>query len=144
MQTLIPQPARAAAGPIGKTGRWYSGVAQRLGFGLTPLAMLLFCAGLLLAWPAFYHVRRIGFMLGWDALLALLIVVDRLLLPRPAGFTVTRTFLDSPQLGQPTRVELAVRQESDGVLDVRLVDDLHAALVAEPAVQRVEAFPREV
>jgi uncharacterized protein (DUF58 family) len=56
---------------------------------------------------------------------------------------VTRSFLDSPQLGEAARVELAVRQESDKVLDVRMVDDLHASLVGTPETQRVEAFPRE-
>jgi uncharacterized protein (DUF58 family) len=136
MQTLIPTSASAHGGPIGRTGRWF-------GFGLTSRAMLLFCAGLLLAWPAFYHPRRIGFMLGWDALLLVLVLIDLLRLPRAADFTVTRTFLDSPQLGQPTRIELSVRQDSDAVLDVRVVDDLHPSLVAEPAEQRMELFPRD-
>ncbi|MBB5066379.1 DUF58 domain-containing protein [Granulicella mallensis] len=136
MQTLIPQPATATAKPLGKTGRV-------LGFGLTPLALLLIAAGLLMAIPAFFHIRRIGFMLGWDALLAVLILIDALRLPRPEDFTITRSFIDSPQLGQPTRIELAVRMESDAVLDVRLVDDLHSALVAAPTEQRLEVFPRE-
>ncbi len=129
------------ARPLGKAGRG-------LGFGLTPLALLLFAAGLVMAAPAFFHARQIYFMLGWDALLALLVLIDAVRLPRPEAFTVTRTFLDSPQLGQPTRVELAVRMDADGVrnsqvLDVRLVDDLHPALVASPPVQRVGAFPRK-
>jgi uncharacterized protein (DUF58 family) len=136
MQTLIPQSASATAKPLGKAGRW-------LGFGLTPLALLLFAAGLVMATPAFFHARQIYFMMGWDALLAVLVLIDAARLPHPQAFTVTRTFLDSPQLGQPTRVELAVRMDADAVLDVRLVDDLHPALVASPPVQRVEAFPRE-
>jgi uncharacterized protein (DUF58 family) len=136
MQTLIPQPASATARPMGKAGRV-------LGFGLTVRAMLLLCVGFLMAVPAFYHPRAIGFLLGWDALLVALIVVDALRLPRPDAFTVTRTFLDSPQLGEATRVELAVRVDADSVLEVRAVDDLHAAMVAAPAVQRLEAFPRE-
>jgi uncharacterized protein (DUF58 family) len=136
MQTLIPQSATAKAKPLGKTGRV-------LGFGLTPLALLLIAAGLLMAIPAFFHIRQIGFMLGWDALLLVLVLIDALRLPRPEDFTVTRTFVDSPQLGQPTRIELAVRQESDAVLDVRLVDDLHPALVAKPFEQCLEVFPRE-
>jgi uncharacterized protein (DUF58 family) len=107
------------------------------------LALGLFAAGLVMAVPAFFHARQIYFMLGWDGLVALLVVVDAVLLPRPEQFRVTRTFLDSPQLGQATRVELAVRVEADAVLDVRMVDDLHTALVAMPGVQRVEAFPRE-
>jgi uncharacterized protein (DUF58 family) len=143
MQTLIPQSAGATAGPLGKQGRWYSGVVRRVGFGLTPLAMGLFAAGLVMAVPAFFHARQIYFMLGWDGLVAVLVVIDAWMLPRPEQILVTRTFLDSPQLGQATRVELSVRVEADAVLDVRMVDDLHSALVAMPVVQRVEAFPRE-
>jgi uncharacterized protein (DUF58 family) len=135
MQTLIPPSASARARPLGKTGRVF-------GFGLTPLTLILLSAGLLMAVPAFFHPRQIYFMLGWDGLIALLVVVDALRLPRPEQFTVTRTFLDSPQMGRATRVELAVRIESDGVVDMRMVDDLHPSLVAAPAVQRVEVFPR--
>jgi uncharacterized protein (DUF58 family) len=136
MQTLIPQSASARAKPVGRAGRV-------VGFGLTPLALGLFAVGLVMAVPAFFHARQIYFMLGWDGLIALLVVVDAVRLPRPELFVVTRTFLDSPQLGTATRVELAVRVEADSVVDVRMVDDLHAALVAMPVVQRVEAFPRE-
>ena len=136
MRTLIPQSATAKAKPLGRAGRVF-------GFGLTPLALLLVAVGLLMAIPAFFHIRQIGFMLGWDALLLVLVLIDALRLPRPEDFTVTRTFVDSPQLGQPTRIELSVRQESGAVLDVRLVDDLHPALVAEPFEQRLEVFPRE-
>ncbi|HSY34129.1 MAG TPA: DUF58 domain-containing protein [Acidobacteriaceae bacterium] len=136
MQTLIPQSGSARARPFGKAGRV-------VGFGLTPLAMGLLATGLVMAVPAFFHARQIYFLLGWDGLVVLLVVVDAVRLPRPEQFLVTRTFLDSPQLGLATRVELGVRQDSDGVVDVRMVDDLHTALVAMPVVQRVEAFPRE-
>ncbi len=136
MQTLIPQSASARAKPVGRAGRW-------VGFGLTPLGVGLFAVGLVMAVPAFFHARQIYFMLGWDGLVLLLVVVDAVRLPRPEAFLVTRNFLDSPQLGTATRVELAVRQDSDAVVDVRMVDDLHAALVVAPGVQRVEAFPRE-
>jgi len=136
MQTLIPQSARATARPLGKAGRV-------VGFGLTPLALGLFAVGLVMAVPAFFHVRAIGFMLGWDGLIALLVVIDAVRLPSPEVFSVTRTFVDSPQLGRATRVELVVRMEADGIVDLRMVDDLHPSLVAVPAVQRVEVFPRE-
>jgi uncharacterized protein (DUF58 family) len=136
MQTLIPQSARATARPFGKTGRV-------LGFGLTPLTLGLLGVGLLMAVPAFFHPRQIYFMLGWDVLVLLLAAVDGVMLPRPEMFGVTRTFVDSPQLGQATRIDLSVRVEADAVLDVRVIDDLHAALVAVPLMQRVEAFPRE-
>ncbi|HEX4384763.1 MAG TPA: DUF58 domain-containing protein, partial [Myxococcales bacterium] len=136
MQTLIPQPATATASPRGKLGRV-------LGFGLTPLTLVLFCIGLLFAIPAFFHAHDIYFMLAWDALLLLAVLIDILLLPHPEAFTVTRTFLDSPQLGEATRIELAVRLDADKVLDLRLIDDLHESLVGTPATQRLTVFPRE-
>jgi|SRR5215472_2082983 len=136
MQTLIPKSASGAAKPMGRLGRW-------AGFGLTARALLLFCAGLLLAIPAFWQPRRIGFMFAWDALLLVLCVLDAARLPRPELLRVRRTFLDSPQLGEPTRVETAVRMEADAVIDARVVDDLHPALTAKPEAQRIEVFPRE-
>ena len=136
MQTLIPQSASAKATPKGKWGRW-------VGFGLTPLAMGLFGVGLLMAIPAFFHPREIYFMYGWDMLLVVVIACDLLLLPRPEVFTVTRGFVDSPQLGEATQVELAVQMDANTVLDVRMVDDLHEALVGAPEMQRVRVFPRE-
>ena len=87
MQTLIPQPASATATPRGKLGR-------ALGFGLTPLTLVLFCIGLLFAIPAFFHPHDIYFMLAWDGLLLLAVLIDILLLPRPESFTITRSFLD--------------------------------------------------
>ena len=136
MQTLIPESASGTAKPMGRLGRW-------AGFGLTARTLLLFCAGLVLAIPAFWQPRRIGFMLAWDVLLLVLCVVDATRLPRPELLTVRRRFLDSPQLGAPTRMEIAVRMDADAVIDARVVDDLHPALIAKPEVQRVEVFPRE-
>jgi uncharacterized protein (DUF58 family) len=121
---------------MGRIGRW-------AGFGLTGRALLLFCAGLLLAIPAFWHPRRIGFMLAWDVLLLILCIADAARLPRPESLTVTRRFLDSPQLGEPTQMEIAIRMEADAVIDARVVDDLHPALIASPEAQRIEVFPRE-
>ena len=136
MQTLIPESAGGTAKPIGRLGRW-------AGFGLTARTLLLFCMGLALAIPAFWHPRRIGFMFAWDTLLLVLCVMDAVRLPRPEAFTVTRRFLDSPQLGEPTRFEIGVRMDADAVVEARVVDDLHPALIAKPEVQRIEVFPRE-
>lgn len=136
MQTLIPESASGVARPMGRIGRW-------AGFGLTARALLLFCAGLLLAIPAFWHPRRIGFMLAWDVLLLIVCVADGARLPRPESLTIIRQFLDSPQLGEPTRMEIAIRMEADTVVDAKVIDDLHPALIATPEAQRVEIFPRE-
>lgn len=124
------------AKPTGRIGRW-------AGYGLTARALLLFSAGLLLAIPAFWHPQRIAFMLAWDVLLLILCVVDAVRLPRPESLTITRRFLDSPQLGEPTRVEISMRMEAEGVIDATIIDDLHPTLAAKPEPQRIEVFPRE-
>ncbi len=136
MRRLIPPSASGRARPLGQTGRLF-------GFGLTPRALWLVVAGTLLALPAFWRPHAVWFMVAWDVLLVLLVIWDTARLPRPRQLTVSRTFLDSPQLGVPTRVELAVTSEADQVLDLRLIDDLHPALVGTPEIQRMEVFPRE-
>ena len=136
MQTLIPESASGTAKPTGRLGRW-------VGFGLTARALLLFCVGLALAIPAFWQPRRIVFMFAWDALVLLLCAADAVRLPRPESLTITRRFLDSPQLGEPTRLEISVRMDADTVIEARVIDDLHPALIAKPEVQRIEVFPRE-
>lgn len=136
MRTLIPPPAAGQARPLGRTGRW-------IGFGLTSRTLWLIAAGVLLALPAFWHLREVWFMVGWDGLVLLVALWDAWRLPRPRTLSVTRTFLDSPQLGLPTRVQLEVRSDANQVLQVRVTDDLHPALTNMPEARRVEVFPRE-
>ncbi len=136
MRTLIPPPASGRAQPLGRTGRW-------LGFGLTARALWLIVAGLLLALPAFWRPRAVWLVVAWDLLVLALALWDALRLPRPRQLAVSRTFLDSPQLGLATRVELAVTTEADQVLDVRVTDDLHPALVGVPETRHTEVFPRD-
>ena len=136
MQTLIPQPATATAKPIGRIGRWWR-------FGFTPRALLLFVAGFLLAVPAFWHPRAIWLMVAWDGVLSFLWLVDAFALPAPEAFTITRSFLDSPQQGQATRVELSITMQANRVIDLFLTDDLHPALIAKPQAQRVQVYPRD-
>ncbi len=136
MRTLIPSPAHGRALPLGRTGAFF-------GFGFTPRAMLLLVAGILLALPAFWHPRAVWFMAGWDGLVILAVLWEAWRLPRPRQIAITRTFLDSPQLGVATRVELAVTTEADAVLAMRVTDDLHPALVGVPETRALEVFPRE-
>ena len=136
MRHLIPQPAHGRARPLGRSGRLF-------GFGLTPRALWLLVAGVVLALPAFWHPRAIWFMLAWDGLVLAVVRGEAGLLPRPQQIVVSRSFLDSPQLGVPTRIEISVTVEADQVLRVRVTDDLHPALVAVPETRLLEVFPRE-
>ncbi len=136
MRTLIPEPASGRARAMGRTGGW-------LGFGLTRRALWLVVGGVVLALPGFWHPRAVWFIAAWDFLLLVAVGWDAWRLPRPRQIQVSRTFLDSPQLGVATRVELAVTVEADQVLTVRVTDDLHPALVGVPETRVLEVFPRE-
>ena len=136
MQTLIPEPVTATARYSGRSGRVF-------GFGLTARALLLLLAGVLWSIPAFFHPGRLWLMLAWDALIAGLILFDVLGLPRPSAVAVTRRFLASPTLGERTEIEYEVVQSSNRILNLRLTDDLHPALDAQPQPLAITAYPRD-
>jgi len=136
MQTLIPEPVTATARAKGRFGR-------TLAFGLTPRALLLLLAGVLLSIPAFFHPGRLWIMLAWDALVCGIIAFDLTRLPPPAALTVTRRFVHSPALGAATEIVHEVLQQSNAILEIRVTDDLHPALIATPQTQTVLAYPRE-
>ncbi len=136
MQTLIPQPVTATARPNGRWGR-------ALGFGLTPRALLLLLAGVLLSIPAFFHPHRLWIMVVWDATMLALIAFDLAQLPAPRKIAVTRRFVHSPTLGVPTEVIDEVLQQSNARLEVRVIDSLHPALIVTPRILTVLAYPRE-
>jgi uncharacterized protein (DUF58 family) len=136
MQTLIPEPRTATARPNGRFGR-------ALGFGLTTRALLLLLAGTLLSIPAFFQLHRIWMMLAWDALISALIVFDLTRLPSPDKIAVTRRFVNSPALGEPTEIVHEILQQSNGLLQVRITDDLHPALTAKPETVTTLVYPRE-
>ena len=128
--SLHPEPARAACVPRG-----------RFAFGLTPLAIALLAAGLLLALPGFFDARLGYGMLVWDALVILAAALDGLRLPAPHQIVAERSWSNAPSLDSETEIELAVEQQGNTILDCRLVDDLPGALVATPATHRLRAFP---
>jgi uncharacterized protein (DUF58 family) len=123
-RTLIPPSISAVARAQG-----------RLGFALTRRSLWLI--------PAFFHAHRWWLMLAWDGLLLALVAWDAFSLPDPAVFRVTRTFLDSPRLGERTRVELEVVQNGGALLEVDATDGLETSLMPVPAPQRLLAYPRD-
>ena len=135
MQTLIPPPVTATARTSGRFGR-------TLGFGLTPRALLFLLAGTLLSIPAFYQLHRIWIMFAWDIFILALIVFDLTRLPSPDKLSITRRFVHSPALGEPTEIVHEVLQQSNARIQVRVTDDLHPALTASPATVTILAYPR--
>jgi uncharacterized protein (DUF58 family) len=132
--SLHPEPVRAACKPRG-----------RLAFGLTPRAIALLAAGLLLALPGFFDARLGYGMLAWDVLVLLAVLLDGLRLPAPQTIVLERSWSNAPSLDSETEIELAVEysagEPGGTLLECRLVDDLPAALAAEPATHKLRAFP---
>jgi uncharacterized protein (DUF58 family) len=129
--SLHPDPVRAACEPRG-----------RLAFGLTPRAVLLVAAGLLLILPGFFQpLWGAGFFV-WELLLSAAVVLDALRLPAASRITLERSWSNAPALDSETEIELRVTQSGGTLLECRLVDDLPEALVGVPAVHLLRAFPR--
>ena len=113
----------------------------RFAFGLTPRTIWLLAAGLLLALLGFFDARLAYGMLLWDALVLLAALLDGLRLPSPQQISVERSWSNAPALDSQTEIELAVEHNAETILDCRLIDDLPAALVAEPATQTSARLP---
>ena len=136
MRTLIPTEVTATARPL-------TPVNRVLGFGLTPRTLYLLLAGIAWLIPAFFHPHRVWMMLVWDGLVVLLAAIDLAALPSPSRFAVSRRFVNSPRLGQKTRVEVELTQAGTGALEVTFTDELHASLIAMPEPHVVTAYPRD-
>jgi uncharacterized protein (DUF58 family) len=128
--SLHPEPVRASCRR-----------RRRLAFGLTPRAILLLAAGLLLALPGFFSARLGLGMVVWDAFVLIAFLLDALRLPAARLITVERSWSNAPSLDSETEIELAVEHSGSTILDCRLVDDLPVAFTAAPATHRLQAFP---
>ena len=115
---------------------------RRWAFGLTARSIVLLLAGFVWLIPGFWNSKLSYAMLAWDALVLLAAVLDGRRLPRAAELTAGRDWLTTPALDGETEIELTVENHGRTIVECRLVDDLPAALVAEPATHRMMAFPR--
>jgi uncharacterized protein (DUF58 family) len=129
--SLHPESVHAACRP---RLRWVA-------FGLTPRAIWLLVAGLLLALPGFFRTSWGLGMVEWDGLILLAIIIDFLRLPSPAQITIERSWSNAPSLDSDTEIELAIQRQGKIILQCRLVDDLPDALVAMPATHLLRAYP---
>jgi uncharacterized protein (DUF58 family) len=113
-----------------------------LAFGLSARTIALLLAGFAWLIPGFWNGRLSYGMLAWDGLVLLAALLDGLRLPSAAELTAGREWLNTPALDGETEIELSVENQGGTIVECRLVDDLPAALVAEPGTHRVRAFPR--
>lgn len=115
---------------------------RRWGFGLTGRSIGLLTAGFLLLIPGFWDARLSYTMLVWDGLVLLGAYLDGLRLPAASQLTATRAWSNAPALDSLTEIELTIENRGRTIIKCRLVDDLPPALVAEPEMQRLTAFPQ--
>jgi uncharacterized protein (DUF58 family) len=128
--SLHPETVRAQCRPRG-----------RFAIALTPRAIWLLAAGLLLALPGFFHASWVAGMIEWDAIILLAAVFDGFRLPAAERITVERSWSNAPSLDSQTEIEIAVEQTGKRILQCRIVDDLPDALVAMPATLPLRAYP---
>ncbi len=128
--SLHPETARAICVPRG-----------RFAFGLTPRAIWLLVAGLLLALPGFFDPRLAYGMLVWDGLVIAAALWDGMRLPAPQLITVDRSWNNAPSLDSETEIDLGVEQHGGTILECRIIDDLPDAFLAAPLTQRLCAYP---
>jgi uncharacterized protein (DUF58 family) len=129
--SLHPGPVRAAFEP---RSRW--------AYGLTPRSIALLMVGFLWLIPGFWEPRLAYAMPAWDLLVLLFAFLDGLRLPAPGDLTAVRTWSNAPALDSQAEIELTVENHGKLIVECRLIDDLPAALVAQPAAHRLTAFPR--
>ncbi|MGI8770027.1 MAG: DUF58 domain-containing protein [Acidobacteriaceae bacterium] len=132
--TLVPETVSAEGQPCGRFGR----VA---GYALTVRTLLLLLAGVLWAVPAFFYPRWAWAMAAWDLLVLSLAAAEAWSLPAPQSILVERRFESALSIAQPTLVTVTVRHKAPRVLDIRVTDDLHPALLPMPRTIGVRAFP---
>jgi uncharacterized protein (DUF58 family) len=129
--SLHPAPISAAFEP-----------RRRWAFGFTPRSIILLLVGFLGAIPGFWDYRLAYSMLAWDGLVLMFSILDALRLPEPHSLVATRTWSNAPALDSQTEIELTIQNNSNLIVDCRLLDDLPPALAALPATHRLTAFPR--
>jgi len=141
---LAPNAVNARAHPYG-----------RFGYGIGRRALFLWLLGLAWIIPAFWDRTFVYAIAIFDIMLILGMIVDRALLPRPQWIEMERTWDSSPALSAMTQLHVRARNESNVVLQCKLLDALHPALRKEPvtfsftlpakgeAVHKYAVFPNE-
>ncbi len=128
--SLHPETVRAACRP-----------RRRWAFGLTARSIVLLLIGFVWLIPGFWIGALSYAMIAWDALILLAALLDGRRLPCAQELSGGREWLNTPALEVDTGIELTIENHGRTLVECRLVDDLPAALITEPATHRLTAFP---
>jgi uncharacterized protein (DUF58 family) len=118
--------------------------AGRIGFAFGRRFFVLLIVGLLWAIPAFWELRFLWLMAGWDVLTVFAWVIDLVRLPRAQRLTVERIWSAPPSLNNAVEIVLRVGNQSPVAIECnRLLDDVPEAL-REPVLLQFKVPPESV
>jgi len=114
---------------------------KRVPLAFGPRFFVLLVIGLIWLAPAFVERRFVYAMVGWDLLVCLAWVADVLSLPKPAQLSVRRSWPAPPALSVESHVMLAVINDSNRAIRVRVLDHVPPQLRLAPAQIEVDVGP---
>src|SRR5437763_13052309 len=95
--------------------------------------LLLLMVGLVWVAPAFRDRRFLYGMLFWDALVALLWLLELATLPGPHWLIASRHWHGPLSVSVDQQVEITITNGSQSILTITAIDDLPVALRTSPA-----------
>jgi len=115
---------------------------KRIGFAFGDRFFILLFVGLVWLGPAFFNARFVYAMLGWDALVLLLWLVDLAQMPQPGQLVVKRSWKAPPALSMDCEVEITLRNSSPRGVHAKLIDAVPPQLCNEPPTLLIDARAR--
>lgn len=131
-QGLVPPSIERAARPH-----------KRLGVAFGRRFFLLLLMGLVWLGPAFFELRFVYALVGWDGLLLLAWFVDLVQLAKPNQVKIRRTWRAAAALSVNSEVELRLRNESSRAVHAIVLDNVPHQLRSEPPEVELSAAPRQ-
>src|ERR1051325_3446708 len=120
-EPLAPNQSTAVCDPAG-----------RLPIAFGRRFLLLMAIGMIWAIPAFWDIRYIGFMAGWDAIIAIAWIIDLWRLPSPSQLAISRRWTGPLSLNNDTKILCELQNKSRVDLYCRIIDDVPGSLCREP------------
>lgn len=105
---------------------------KRFGFAFGDRFFMLLFVGLVWLGPAFFDVRFVYAMLGWDLLVLLAWFIDLVELPRPSQLVVRRFWRSAAALSIESEIDLSLINSSRRSIRATLIDSTAVQLRSEP------------
>lgn len=115
---------------------------KRIGVAFGDRFFMFLFLGLVWLGPAFWDVRFVYAMLGWDVIVVLLWLFDLGQMARPSQISVKRSWKAAAALSIHSEVDLTLQNSSGGSIHARLIDSVPAQLRIEPPSLAINARAR--